>query len=301
MGRAAVAFLLTMLASGCSTPGAAPPTGPTGVGPQPSPGKGAPQPPATTEPAPAIDVLAHTEGRPTCLLVVDAAGAIVIRSDADRCAQRLRPYSTFKIPNSLIALETGVVEDAATVIPWDAEAYPKEPWWPAVWTSREHDLRSAFRHSFVPYYRAVARRIGANAMERYVRQFGYGNQSIGGKLDSFWLDGDIAISADEQVRFLRDLYDGRLGVSARATTIVKDIMVRERRGAHVLSAKTGTGNAPGGGVLGWLVGFVEQGSDVSFFAFHVVAPTSEEIGPTWRVTTVTTLLAQLELWPAGGS
>ncbi|MBW2523837.1 MAG: class D beta-lactamase [Deltaproteobacteria bacterium] len=247
--------------------------------------------------SPSVDVRAQTDGRPACLLVVTATGAIVLRSDPERCAQQLRPYSTFKIPNSLIALETGIVADASSVIPWDDSSYPKQPWWPEVWTSRTHDLRSALRHSVVPYYREVAKRVGAEQMGRYVRQFRYGNQSIEGSIDSFWLDGEIAISADGQVRFLRDLYHGRLGVSSRTTEIVKEILVRERRGDHTISAKTGTGGAPSGGALGWLVGYVEHGSDVHFFAFQVEGTTYDDIDATWRFERLTTMLAQLGIWP----
>ncbi len=148
------------------------------------------------------------------------------------------------------------------------------------------------------YYREVAQRIGAEPMGRYVRQFRYGNQSLEGSIDSFWLDGGIAISADEQVRFLRDLYDERLGVSSRTTKIVKAIMVRERRGDHIISAKTGTGDASNGGALGWLVGYVEHSSDVHFFAFHVEGTTSDGINSTWRFKCVTTMLTKLGLWPA---
>lgn len=293
----ATAAVLLLLGCGATAPTTAPPPTAAPLLAPAAPEAGAP-PVATS--APPVDVLAHTEGRPACMLVTSAAGTILLRSDAERCAQRLRPYSTFKIPNSLIALETGVVDDASSVIPWNQSAYPKESWWPEVWTSREHDLRSAFRHSFVPYYREVAKRIGAERMDRHVRQFRYGNQSIEGSIDSFWLNGAIAISADEQVRFLRDLVHERLGVSPRTTKIVKEIMVREHRGAHILSAKTGTGDAPDGGALGWLVGFVEHGSDVHFFAFHVVGPTYDAIGSAWRVEKVTTMLTLLGIWPANG-
>jgi beta-lactamase class D len=232
------------------------------------------------------------------MVVIASDGSVLLRSDAERCAQRLRPYSTFKIPNSMIALETGVVEDESFVIAWNQQAYPKQSWWPAVWTSREHDLASAFEHSFVPYFRQAAARIGAERMARFVRQFRYGNQSIDGSIDSFWLDGGIAISADEQVRFLRDFYYDRLGVSARTTRIVKQILVRERRGAHVISAKTGSGDSPEGGALGWLVGYVERGDVPHFFAFHASGSSSDAVAGPWRYDTVGAILAQLGLWPA---
>ena len=45
---------------------------------------------------------------------------LVIASDTDRSGEAKLPASTFKIPNSLIALETGVVEDPdKDVFKWD--------------------------------------------------------------------------------------------------------------------------------------------------------------------------------------
>ena len=49
-----------------------------------------------------------------------------LRHNPARCKQRLPPHSTFKIPNSLIGLETGVIADADFVIPWDRQKYPPE-------------------------------------------------------------------------------------------------------------------------------------------------------------------------------
>jgi hypothetical protein len=49
-----------------------------------------------------------------------------LRHNPARCKQRLTPHSTFKIPNSLIGLETGVIADADFVIPWDRQKYPPE-------------------------------------------------------------------------------------------------------------------------------------------------------------------------------
>lgn len=42
-----------------------------------------------------------------------------IRHDAAGCARRTSPYSTFKIANSLISLELGVVRDENEVTKWD--------------------------------------------------------------------------------------------------------------------------------------------------------------------------------------
>lgn len=277
--KTAFSLLLAFVASGCSqTPPSQTPTSPT------------PQ---------AFDPRSFTRDQPACLVVTDASGAITVRTDEARCETRYRPYSTFKIPNTIVGLETGVLQDATTVIPWDRDKYPREAWWPSVWTERDHDLRSAFHHSFVPYYRSLASRVGSDAMQRYVNQFHYGNQNIGGDLDSFWLDGAITISADEQVRFLRAFYHGDLGVSKRTTEIVKDILVHEREGHHVLSAKTGTGDGTGGGSLGWIVGYVERAEDVHFYAFNVSGKTFEDIEREWRFEALKQMLHALSLWPEG--
>lgn len=253
-------------------------------------------PPTSSTPR-AFDLNSFTRDQPACLVVTDASGSVTVRTDGARCGTRFRPYSTFKIPNTIVGLETGVLKDATTVIPWDRDRYPQEAWWPSVWTVRDHDLRSAFRHSFVPYYRGLASRVGSEAMQRYVNQFHYGNQDIGGGLDSFWLNGSIAISADEQVQFLRAFYQGRLGVSDRTTDIVKDILVHERAGQHVLSAKTGTGDGSDGGSLGWIVGYVERGKEVHFYAFNVSGKTFDNIEREWRFEALKQMLHALSLWP----
>ena len=67
---------------------------------------------------------------------------------------RFTPASTFKIPNSLIALETGIAPNDSLVIPWDGVKR-----WNADW-NKSMDMRQAFKVSNVGYYQEIARRIG---------------------------------------------------------------------------------------------------------------------------------------------
>ena len=237
-------------------------------------------------------------GRSSCLLLTDATGTALVRTNDERCAERYRPFSTFKIPNSLIGLEAGRLKDADSIIEWDPKQYPPQDWWPAIWTERVHDLRSAFRYSHVPFYRTLAGQIGYEKLAQQVKDFGYGNQNIAGNLDSFWLDGELAISADEQIAFLQRFYNEQLGVSAHSTAVVKDIFVRDRAGVATLSAKTGTGEAEDGKTLAWLVGYVEQAEAVHYFAFNVSADESASVSPEWRIATVEAVLTAEGLWPA---
>src|SRR5258708_36755126 len=98
------------------------------------------------------------------------------------------PASTFKIPNPLIALETAVVADPdKDVFKWDGVTRPVEGW------NHDHTLRSAIAASAVPVYQEIARRIGAERMQKYVDLFEYGNRDIGGRIDQFGLPVKLAI------------------------------------------------------------------------------------------------------------
>lgn len=80
----------------------------------------------------------------------------IIRHNAARAEQRFIPAPTYKIPNSLIALETGVAKGAEHVIPWNSAVKPGKGFWSPEW-SKNHSLRSAIRLSVYWYYQALAR------------------------------------------------------------------------------------------------------------------------------------------------
>lgn len=56
----------------------------------------------------------------------------------------------------------------------------------------------------------------------------YGNKKVGIDSSSFWLDGDIKITAFEQVEFLRKLYLNNLPLDKKYINTVKDIMFEEK-------------------------------------------------------------------------
>jgi beta-lactamase class D OXA-48 len=178
--------------------------------------------------------------------------------NADRAKARFIPASTFKIPNSLIALETGVIKSTDDVFPWDGTKRKYEDW------NRDHTLRTAMKYSVVPVYQSFARAIGAKRMKDYLERFAYGNQDIGEKIDMFWLEGPLAISAVEQIHFLVKLYRNALPVSKENQLIVKDVLINEASREFILRAKTGLGDK-----VGWWVGWVERDNGVYFFALNI--------------------------------
>jgi beta-lactamase class D len=218
-----------------------------------------------------IDVQDYFQGFNGAFVLYDRNGHRYTRYNPERCQEALLPASTFKIMNALIALETGVIPDENHTIPWDGTQYPYSTW------NEDHTLKTAFRDSVVWYYQEVARRIGKEKMQQYIDAIGYGNKDITGNLDSFWLDGAIRISAEEQVEFLKRLYTGDLPFSQRSMDIVKEIMLLESDGAVQLRGKTGSGLMETLHV-GWFIGYQEIDGNVYFFAVNITGFSPEVTG-----------------------
>lgn len=222
-----------------------------------------------------------------------------VRHNEARCRERFSPKSTFKIPNSLIGLETHVIRDADFVIRWDRQKYPPQDNWntePFVHWAQDQTLRSAIKYSVVWYYRELALGVGEQLMKKYVTAFKYGNRDVSGGIDNFWLNGKLQISADEQVEFLKEFYTGRLPISKRSTDIVKDILVLEQTPNYKLSAKTGGGSIAEGKYIGWFVGYLETKGNVYFFATNIEGKNFPEIRDK-RVEVTKQILTKLGYLP----
>jgi beta-lactamase class D len=193
---------------------------------------------------------------------------LIIASDKNRSGEAKLPASTFKIPNSLIALETGVVEDPdKDVFKWDGVTRPIEAW------NKDHTLRSAIAASAVPVYQEIARRIGEARMQKYVDLLDYGNRDIGGGIDQFWLTGKLRIDPVQQVDFIDRLRRGVLPLSKRSQDLVRDILPVTKVGDAVIRAKSGLlGAERGQPSLGWMVGWAEKGSAHTVFALNMDCP-----------------------------
>ncbi len=194
--------------------------------------------------------------------------------NAERARERFIPASTFKILNSLVALETGVVADTTTVFAWDGVERSIPAW------NRDHTLATAYEHSVVWAYQEVARRIGETRMRDYVRRSAYGNESIGGAIDLFWLTGDLRISPMEQAAFLERLHERQLPFSDRTVALIEGIMVEERGPRYILRGKTGLADGTPADV-GWYVGYVVRetpdGDRPYYFALEMDVERPEQI------------------------
>jgi beta-lactamase class D len=196
----------------------------------------------------------------------------IVASDGARLKQPFLPASTFKIANSIIALDTGVVADPdKDVFKWDGTVRNFPDW------NRDHTLRSAIAASAVPVYQEIARRIGTDRMKAYVDKLDYGNRDISGApIDYFWLSGNLRISALQQIEFLDRLRRGTLPVPERSQALTRAILPVTKVGDSVIRAKSGLigvdDKSPAGGVsatVGWLVGWAEKANTVALFALNL--------------------------------
>ncbi len=180
------------------------------------------------------------------------------------------PASTFKIVNSLIGLQTGVITNEKMVIPWDGIVRSNADW------NKDLTMEEAFKVSAVPYYQEVARRIGKDTMQDWLDSLGYaakyGRAVIKNDIDSFWLDNNIKITADEQLGLVKKLYFNQLPFQKRAQEIVKKVMLQESNSNYKLSYKTGWGFKENGNSIGWIVGWEEENLHPYFFVLQIEGP-----------------------------
>ncbi|NUP07279.1 MAG: class D beta-lactamase [Polyangiaceae bacterium] len=248
-----------------------------------------PPPSARTPFAEKFDTIRPLFAENGCFAMREPSGP-VHRTDPERCAKPRRPYSTFKIANALVGLETGIVAGADSPLEWDQAAYPTQSWWPEDW-SKPHTLATGMAVSAVPYFRTLARTIGKERMKAGLQHLGYPpcapqcREEDLAPIDSFWLDGSLRISADEQLAFVDRIAAGKLPTKTEHRDAIRKALLREERDGRKLFAKTGTGSREDQKLatfadrvphVAWLVGWVEDGTTTYPFAAWVEGPSAEE-------------------------
>ncbi len=197
------------------------------------------------------------------ILVFDPQTKTSYSNDFSRCDSGFLPASTFKIPNSIIALETGVVENESTMFIWNGQERRLKAW--------EKDLKfsEAFRVSCVPCYQEIARKIGIKRMKEYLEKLQYGNMVVdSATIDLFWLEGESRISMNQQIDFLARFYNKELPVTEKTQEIMKRILLIEETANYKFSGKTGWAIRNGNN-YGWFVGYLETKDRVFFIATNI--------------------------------
>jgi beta-lactamase class D len=183
------------------------------------------------------------------------------------------PASTFKIPNSLFALEYKAVQDESEVFKWDGEPKSHLGTVVNVW-NKDTDLKNAFKNSTVWFYVEVARRIKRNKYQKVLKKCNYGNGNLKENGDDFWNYGEFAVSPKDQINFLIKFYENRLPFSKATIEKVKEIMISEKTETHTYRDKTGWTRKNGQDIV-WWIGYLETNGNVYFFATRLIKNENE--------------------------
>ncbi len=218
-----------------------------------------------------------------------------ISSDINDSHSQTLPASTFKILNSLIILNEGIVDNENEVIKWtgnpDTEKYGNRPE-----IYRDLSLKEAFKLSAVWVYLELSKRIGKKKYKEYLSGCNYGNADLSVDDDDFWNFGDLGISPANEIEVLVGVYEETLPFPKELFGIVKEMMIEEKTDTYILRAKTGWARDKGKDT-GWWVGYVERDNNVYFFATRLVKD-RETINPDFsncRKEITRTILKQMNI------
>lgn len=217
----------------------------------------------TEVPMPAFQQILDSANVAGSILVFDPQANTAYSNDFKRCGVGYLPASTFKIPNSIIALETGVVRDDSTLFRWDGEKRRLTAW--------EQDLifKDAFQLSCVPCYQEIARKIGVQRMKHWLDTLRYGSMVVdSATIDLFWLEGESTITMNQQLDFLSRFYTGALPITGRTRTIMQKLLLIDSTATWKLSGKTGWVTRNGNNT-GWFVGYLEKAGNVYFVITNI--------------------------------
>lgn len=197
------------------------------------------------------------------ILIYDLEKNVYFSNDYEWANKGNLPASTFKITNSIIGLECGVIESDSIIFKWDGEEKWLKNW------EQDLILKDAFHFSCVPCYQEVAKKIGEKRMNEYLNKFNYGHIKVDStNLNNFWLEGDARISQMEQINFLKRFYDSQLPITDRTEKIMKSMMVITENEEYKLNGKSGLSNS-NQHYNGWFVGYIELANKAYLFATNI--------------------------------
>ncbi|MCS6990538.1 MAG: hypothetical protein NZL95_01595 [Chitinophagales bacterium] len=189
----------------------------------------------------------HAQG---CITVYDASAAVFIDYNADRCVQRFAPNHTLVLPCALMAMQSGLAADTTALLP--VEQAP---------TSLAQFVRTCEPRSVDE----LARLLRQQPLQRYLQRIGYGNQQFHFNSDDPLRPRRTAISADEQVRFLKKLRTGALRTSPEQLYQLIGLMRQPADSSTKLYALASPADTI---TTGWYIGWIEKENRAWYFALN---------------------------------
>jgi beta-lactamase class D len=216
------------------------------------------------------------QSKTLCTVMADAATGKVLTEQGD-CRTRVTPASTFKIPLAVMGFDAGILQDArAPTWPfregyadWGGDNW-KQPTDPARW----------MKYSVVWYSRVITHQLGAQRLEKYAKDFGFGNADFSGDpgqgngLDRAWIISSLKISPVEQVAFLSRLVNRQLPVAphvydkvaqvVEASALADGLRVQGKTG--MAYPRKADGSFDEARAYGWFVGWASKDGRTWVFA-----------------------------------
>lgn len=158
----------------------------------------------------------------------------------------------------MIALQVSSIASVNDTIKWDGNNKGYKSW------NKDQTMRTALPVSCIWFYQELARRTGKKQMQNWITKSDYGNKRIENKIDRFWLDGNLKISAIKQVEFIERLIKNKLPIDENIQKTVKEIMITDSTKNYIVHSKTGWSQK-----IGWNVGYIETKNDVWAFAMNI--------------------------------
>ncbi len=198
-------------------------------------------------------------------------------SDTARARKGFLPASTFKVFNSLVALQTGAVANESTIIPWDGVQRRSPDW------NEDQNMTQAIARSTVWWYQEVARRAGAERMQHWLDTVGYGNHTMEDSIHLFWLQGGLRITPLEQIRFMETLHREELPFDVAHQRTVKRILPGDSTAVWKVQGKSGWAIRVDD-EYGWYVGWVQRNGRTAYFATNIDMKSMDDVRKRYTIT-----------------
>lgn len=186
------------------------------------------------------------------------------------------PGNSFDILSSLVAIETGRVNDQNSMLKTANDS------------SASISLIQAFKLDSNEIFTDINHLIGKDTMQFWLDSLHYGKIKLKSQTGKYWQSDSLKITPDEQLGFVEKLYFASLPFQKRTMQIVRTMMIQENNPNYTLAYKKGwTPDASKSS--GWIQGWVEENKHVYFFVLHATS-TIEPVEQNALVSTLKEIL-----------
>jgi len=131
----------------------------------------------------------------------------------------------------------------------------------------KHDTSSWVSLDSVNYYNSIIEKMGRVNILKTIDSMHYGKGIVSNDLNSFWKNGSLRITADEQLGLIKKLYFGQLAFQKKSQDVFKKMILKEDNASYQLSYIVGANKLITPSF--WIVGYVEENKHPYFFVMHL--------------------------------